>query len=73
LYKNEQKDLEKCNFQSSFKRFWGFFACFGQKIMKNFSSDYQCVKRKMKVFFQKYLVGIKKGCIFALANKEKEF
>ena len=41
--------------------------------MKNFSSDYQWFKRKMKVFFQKYLVGIKKGCIFALANKEKEF
>ena len=27
----------------------------------------------MKYFLSKHLVEIKKGCIFALANKEKEF
>lgn len=41
--------------------------------MHFFYSDYQLVGIKMKDFLQKYLVGIKKGCIFALANKEKEF
>ncbi len=41
--------------------------------MHFFYSDYQLVGIKMKDFLQKYLVGTKKGCIFALANKEKEF
>ena len=39
--------------------------------MKKNYSDYQSFKRKMKDFFQKYLVEIKKGCIFAIANKGK--
>lgn len=42
------------------------------KKCKNFNIDYQDIKRKMKLFFKKYLVSMKKGCIFALANENEK-